>query len=117
MGVSHSSSCPWWADVKYILVLQWPANSLDDFDALVSLEDQLEADIPAAHGIVDGHDFGAGEMNIFIYTDRPLEAFQVMRTTVSNSPKWVDVRAAYRRTDSDRYAVIWPKSLDVFSVS
>ena len=62
---------------KYILVLQWPATSEADFDALISTEEALlQSGLLDAYGVVDGHDFGAGEMNIFIHTDRPLEAFQ-----------------------------------------
>jgi hypothetical protein len=103
--------------VKYILVLQWPATSEADFDGLISIEDLLEADLPDACGFVDGHDFGAGEMNIFVQTDRPLEAFQDAMTSLSPDPRWAAVRAAYRPVDGDRYVVLWPKTLEVFSVS
>jgi len=103
--------------VKYILVLQWPVTSEADFDALISMEDLLEADLPDAHGFVDGHDFDAGEMNIFVHTDRPLEAFQDAMTSLRRDPRWVGVRAAYRPADGDRYVVVWPKTLEVFSVS
>lgn len=103
--------------MKYILVLQWPVTSEADFDALISMEDLLEADLPDAHGFVDGHDFGAGEMNIFVHTDRPLEAFQDAMTSLGTDPRWVGVRAAYRPADGDRYVVVWPKTLEVFSVS
>lgn len=103
--------------MKYVLVLQWPATSEADFDALISMEDLLEADLPDAHGLVDGHDFGAGEMNIFVHTDRPLEAFREAMTSLSRDPRWAGVRAAYRLADGDRYVVVWPKTLEVFSVS
>jgi hypothetical protein len=55
--------------VKYILVLQWLDTSEANLDALIAMENLLEAELPNAHGFVDGHDFGAGEMNIFIQTD------------------------------------------------
>ncbi|BCW69267.1 hypothetical protein [Arthrobacter sp. NicSoilB8] len=103
--------------MKYILVLQWPATSDSDFDALIAMEDRLEADLPDAHGFVDGHDFGAGEMNIFVHTDRPLEAFQDAVKLLSPDSRWAGVRAAYRPADGDRYVVVWPKTLEVFSVS
>jgi hypothetical protein len=103
--------------VKYILVLQWPAISEGDFDALISMEQLLEANLPDAHGFVDGHDFGAGEMNIFVHTERPLEAFQDAMTSLGPDPRWVGVRAAYRPADEDRYVVVWPKTLEVFTVS
>jgi hypothetical protein len=103
--------------VKYILVLQWPGTSEADFDALTSMEDLLEADLPAAHGFVDGHDFGAGEMDIFVHTERPLEAFQDAMTSLGTDPRWADVRAAYRPVDGERYVFVWPETLEVFSVS
>jgi len=56
--------------VRYILVLQWPADSEADFDALISVEDQVETAL-GPYASVDGHDFGSGEMNIFVETDQP----------------------------------------------
>lgn len=103
--------------MKYILVLQWPATSEADFDALISMEDLLEAYLADAHGFVDGHDFGAGQMNIFVHTDRPLEAFQDAMISLGPDPRWVGVRAAHRPADGDRYVVVWPKTLGVFLVS
>jgi hypothetical protein len=102
---------------KYILVLQWPVTSEADFDALISIEDLLQSYLPDAYGFVDGHDFGAGEMNIFVQTDRPLEAFQHAMTLLGTNPRWAGVRAAYRPADGERYVVVWPKALQVFSVS
>ena len=60
--------------MRYILVLQWPGDSEADFDALISMEEQVGATL-GRYASVDGHDFGSGEMNIFIETDRPTEAF------------------------------------------
>jgi hypothetical protein len=103
--------------VTYLLILQWSVTSETDFDALISMEDLLKAELPDAHGFVDGHDFGAGEMNIFVHTDRPLDAFQDAATTLSPDPLWVGVRAAYRPAEGGRYVVVWPKELEAFSVS
>lgn len=100
---------------KYILVLQWPATSEGDFDALISTEDLLQSDLLDAYGVVDGHDFGAGEMNIFIQTDRPLEAFQHAMTSLGTDPRWASVRAAYRSAGEERYVVVWPKALLIAS--
>jgi hypothetical protein len=51
--------------MKYQLVLQFPATSLDDYDTFVALEEILRQKI-CDFGEIDGHDFGSGEMNIFI---------------------------------------------------
>lgn len=102
---------------KYILVLQWPATSEKDFDALISMEDLLQSELRDECGVVDGHDFGAGEMNIFIETDRPLEAFDHARTSLSTDKRWASLGAAYRPAGEERYTVLWPKTLEAFSVS
>lgn len=103
--------------MRYILVLQWPAASEADYDALIAMEDTLEAALTNAHGFVDGHDFGSGQMNIFIHTDQPLEAFGDAVASLSTDPRWPDVRAAYRPAEGDRYVVVWPEALQEFSVS
>jgi hypothetical protein len=60
--------------MKYQLVLQFFGDSLQDYDALVALEDRLIEALESAH-VVDGHDFGSGEMNIFVHTNDPIAAF------------------------------------------
>ncbi|UZX04350.1 ABC transporter [Arthrobacter sp. CDRTa11] len=102
--------------MQYTLVLQWSADSLADYDALIAMEDALEGALPAAHGFVDGHDFGSGEMNIFVFTDDPLEAFRDAATYLGADPRWAEVRAAYRPTEGDGYVVVWPDTLQDFSV-
>jgi hypothetical protein len=103
--------------MQYVLVLQWPASSQSDFEALIEIEDALEAGIAEDHGFVDGHDFGSGEMNIFVHTDVPLEAFRDAQASLSGDLRWAGVRAAYRDVDGDQYQVVWPAGLQEFSVS
>lgn len=103
--------------MQFILVLQWPAGSESDYDALLVMEDALEAGLEAAHGFVDGHEFGSGEMNIFVYTDLPFDAFEDARASLSFYPRWAEVRAAFRPIDSDLFTVMWPETLKEFSVS
>lgn len=98
-------------------MLQWPFGSEADFEVLLEIEDALDRQIPEEHGFVDGHDSGAGEMNIFIHTPHPLEAFQDVWRTIGHQPMGASMRAAYRATDSDRYRVIWPENLNEFSVA
>jgi hypothetical protein len=101
--------------VQYILVLQWPGDSKADFDALISMEEQVGAAL-GRYASVDGHDFGSGEMNIFIETDRPAEAFADAASALRGDPRWGDLRVAYRETESSHYEVLWPKSLRKISV-
>jgi hypothetical protein len=66
-----------------------------DFDALISMEEQLDASL-GRYASIDGHDFGSGEMNLFIETDRPAEAFADAADVLRGGPRWGDLRAAYR---------------------
>ena len=50
--------------MDYQLVFQFRGDSLQDFDAMVALEDELIAELGDSAN-VDGHDFGAGTGNIF----------------------------------------------------
>jgi hypothetical protein len=86
-----------------------------DFDALVSMEEQLDASL-GRYASVDGHDFGSGEMNLFIETDRPAEAFADAATVLRGGPRWGDLRAAYREALGGPYEILWPQSLGEFSV-
>jgi hypothetical protein len=54
--------------MNYQLVLQFRAESVQEFGELVVLEDLLIEKLPE-DSEVDGHDFGCGEFNIFILTD------------------------------------------------
>ena len=113
--VSARLRTDWQVQVRYILVLQWPGDSEADFDALMSMEEQVGAAL-GRYASVDGHDFGSGEMNIFIETDRPTEAFGDAANTLRESPRWSDMRAAYRLAQGGPYEILWPQSLREFSV-
>jgi hypothetical protein len=101
--------------MRYILVLQWSGDSEADFDALISMEEQVDVAL-GRYASIDGHDFGSGEMNIFIETDRPTEAFADAAHALREGPRWVDVRAAYREAQGGPYEILWPLSLREFSV-
>jgi hypothetical protein len=51
-------------DMKYQLVLQLPAASIDSLDAMIEIEDALSEKLSGEHE-VDGHDSGSGEMEHF----------------------------------------------------
>jgi hypothetical protein len=54
---------------KYQPVLQFDAESQKDYRRLVDFENYLTLHLGDL-GDVDGHDFGSGEFNIFIFTDK-----------------------------------------------
>jgi hypothetical protein len=59
------------------LVLQFTTDEdLGSFDNLIGFEEALSSLIGET-AEVDGHDFGSGEMNIFILTDDPVATFNL----------------------------------------
>lgn len=79
------------------------------------MEDQVETAL-GPYASVDGHDFGSGEMNIFVQTDRPTEAFADAAKVLRESPRRGDLRAAYRDAPGGPYQILWPRGLGEFSV-
>ena len=92
--------------MRYQLVLQFAADTIADYDALVALEQQLSAALGDSE--VDGHDMGCGEANIF--TSDPQQTFRQAIPVLERTGHMAAVTAAYRRTDDDRYHVLWPQN-------
>ena len=102
--------------MKYQLVLQFSANSMLEFDSLVSLETKLMEKLGEI-GVVDGHDFGRGTFNIFVLTDEPAKTFAQAHQFILSEGIPNRLRSAYRETNGEDYVVLWPLSLMNFSVS
>jgi len=102
--------------MKYQLVLQWPASSIKDYDAIIEIENALGENLSAAND-VDGHDAGSGEVNIFIRTDEPKRAFNEVKAVLGTRDFWVDARVAYREVAGREYTILWPKDLSQFKVT
>ena len=94
--------------MDYQLVLQFRGDSLQDFDAMVALEDELIAELGDSAD-VDGHDVGSGETNIFIFTSDPARTFQQARPALERRQSLQAVTAAYRRVGGEQFTVIWPE--------
>jgi hypothetical protein len=102
--------------MKYQLVLQFPIDEHFDFDALIDLEDRLLRRIGGEH-IVDGHDFGSGEIDIFIHTNDPEGAFRSALPPVSAN-LLPNLRAAYRELEGEHYRWLHPpKSQEEFTIA
>ncbi len=101
--------------MKYQLVLQLPAGSLADYDRLIELEDVI-TDGLSDIGVVDGHDYGSREMNVFIHTDEPAVASERARSLLSGRAGLGQLKAGYRHFDDDNYLSIFPTGLKKFSV-
>jgi hypothetical protein len=91
---------------QYQVVFQLPAESKSDFDTIVEIEDILLSTLEPPN-IVEGHDFGAGQMNVFVHTADPGAVLAVALPALG-SPRFPLLRVAYRAFDSDEYTVIYP---------
>jgi hypothetical protein len=94
--------------MNYQLVLQFRGDSLADFDMMVALEDELTEELGDSAD-VDGHDFGSGTGNIFIFTSDPADTFQRVRPVLEHREQLQAVTAAFREVEGERYTVIWPE--------
>jgi hypothetical protein len=101
--------------MKYQLVVQWPASSVDDYDSMIEIEDSLIEELPG-DAEVDGHDAGSGQVNIFIWTDRPTKTLEDVKNILKVSDFWTGIRIAYRELERSEYTVLWPKNLKEFKV-
>jgi hypothetical protein len=102
--------------MRFQLVLQFPAAEISQFHELVALEQKLIKNLgPASE--VDGHDFGSGEFNIFVFTDQPRETFDAARKLIENGAFPKELRAAYRERGKAEYVILWPEHLEEFRVA
>lgn len=103
--------------MKYQLVIQFPGKSTDDFDHLIEIEDELEEKL-TDNSEVDGHDFGSGEMNIFILTNEPVETFNQVKTILAEMDDDLSVvKVAYRDIEAEDFTILWPNNLTEFVVT
>ena len=92
--------------MKFQVVVQFPAADIESFDALVEIEDELAEALESEH-IVDGHDFGSGEANIFIHTNDPSEVVKTVRKCFGGE-RMAKAKVAFRSFDSEDYSWLHP---------
>jgi hypothetical protein len=102
--------------MRYQLVLQWTGSSIEDYDAMIEIEELLIEGLPDESEI-DGHDAGAGEVNIFIHTNSPQRSFAALQPILSACNRLHDVRIAFREMSKDEYTILWPTDLKTFKVT
>jgi hypothetical protein len=102
--------------MRYTLVLQWPASSMEEYDAMIEIENLLMKAL-SKDDRVDGHDAGSGEVNIFIDTDDPQRAYHQIKSALSLHDAWSEIRIAYRDVEGGPYKVLWPRHLHYFRVA
>ena len=104
------------ASMKAQLILQFkPAEDFDSYDRLIRFEEALVS-VVGASAKVDGHDFGSGEMNIFILTEDPIATFALVQQTDESVRPSQAMKAAFRQIDGEDYVCLWPLELRQFEV-
>ncbi len=101
--------------MKYQLIIQFPVTEDFDFDGIIALETRLTLEMGEGY-IIDGHEFGAGEINIFIQTDDPEagyeKAFELVSTNLISL-----LRVVYRVKNANEFVWLYPaNNQDVFSI-
>ncbi len=98
------------------LVLQLPADGIDDYDTMVKIEDLL-IDKLSDRSDVDGHDLGHGKMNIFIWTDDAERTFAAVRDILVDDVLVRALAAGYREEGGNDYTPLWPARSEHFEVA
>jgi hypothetical protein len=101
--------------MKFQLVFQLPASSIQDYDEMIGLEEQIESSLGDL-GYVDGHDMGSGEVNIFIVTDKPDEIFQHIKPILLAKDLMPKLKVAYREIGKSKFTIIYPLQLVDFKI-
>jgi len=102
--------------MNYHVVVQMSPSSLDDFDRMIALEEELITTLGDV-GEVDGHDAGQGEVNIFILTNEPRQIYERLRLTPKARDLMPELRIAYRSIDGDEFKILHPPGLTHFEVA
>src|SRR5262249_51850819 len=102
--------------MKYQLVLQLPAASVEDYDEMIELEKVITCNL-ANLGCVDGHDAGSGETNIFILTNSPRAAFDRIKQLPSIRDVMSDLKVAYRKIGKDDFTILHPPGLTRLAIA
>jgi hypothetical protein len=101
--------------MKYQLVLQLPASSVREYDAMIELEEAIARSLGNL-GRVDGHDAGSGEMNIFILTDHPKPAFDRIKQLLGTTDFMPKLKVAFRLIGKDEFTTLHPADLIHFAI-
>lgn len=102
--------------MKYQLVLQLPGGSIQDYDAIIELENCIITGLENL-GDVDGHDMGRGETNIFIDTDHPKLAFERIKSLIGTKDFMLELKVAFRDVGKNNFTILYPPGLTYFEIA
>jgi hypothetical protein len=97
--------------VRDTIIVQYKTTGeIDTFDWLIKLEEALiQAFAQNRKAIVDGHDFGSGEMNLFIFPTRSWRAaFEILKAHLGHHHALHQAIIVLRRKNG-AYLPLWPE--------
>jgi hypothetical protein len=97
------------------LVVQFNATTTEEYQRFIDLSHKIEEALPV-EALLDGHDFGMGEFNIFIHTNNPKTLFEPVCEVIAREHPDLAFSAGYRSFEEDDYTAIWPRNSAKFSV-
>jgi len=104
--------------MKFQLVFQFDADSLEDFKKLEGLEDIFVAALATdKKSAADGYDLAKGEFNLFLKTDSPRPLFILVADAIRTKLPDLPFRAGYRVFEEEHFIPLWPPSISSFKVS
>ena len=68
-------------------------------------------------GLVDGHDIGAGEMNLFNHSDDPKDTFAKTMSLIEGKYDLKELMVGYRNFEDNHHTPVFPPGLTVFRVA
>ena len=93
--------------MDYQLVIKFWRKSLEDEAFLASIESELKQALGNA-AEMEGHDISAKEINLFVLTPDPRQAFRRAKDVLERLDLLRGVSAAYRLVGGARFTSIWP---------
>ncbi len=93
--------------MDYQLVIKFWRKSLEDEGFLATIERDLKEALGGA-ATVDGYDVSPREINLFLLTADPRQAFRRAREVLEKSGIQHGVSAAFRLVGGARFTSLWP---------
>jgi hypothetical protein len=98
--------------MRYQMVIQGDSRSIADYDAMLALEEKIEQRLGQGD-IVDAHDAGTGEWNIFLQVSDPQSTFANLATILQTNG---GLRVGFRELGDSEYLPMFPPGLAGFRV-
>ena len=94
--------------MDYQLVIKFWRKSLEDQDILATIQDELKQ-VLGDSAALDGYDINAREINLFVITPDPKQAFRRVNSVLQGRGIVHGVSAASRLVGGAHFTSLWPR--------